>query len=112
MSTDISGQIFYGYGLQIVTPGIIDLDTVTASDNFLWGASLDAGGDVNIAKSTFNANTTNSPGFIDDTGLLVTSGGNVSLQEVLANNNRLIGATIDAAGDVSINNSSFSNRTV
>ncbi len=109
-STDSSGRIFYGYGLQIVTPGIIDLDTVTASDNFLWGASLNAGGDVNIAKSTFNANTTNSPGFIDDTGLLVTSGGNVSLQEVLANNNRLIGATIDATGDVSINNSSFSNN--
>lgn len=104
------GNQFYGYGLQVVTPDIIDLDTVTANDNFLWGASLDAGGDVNIANSIFNANTTDSPGFIDDTGLLVTSGGNVSIQNTQANDNRLIGATIEAAGDVSINSSSFSNN--
>ena len=104
-----SGQ-FLGYGLQVTTPDIIDLDTVTADDNFLWGASLNAGSDVNIINSIFNANTTESPGYIDDTGLLVTSGGNVSLQNVTANDNRLIGATIDATGDVSINNSSFSNN--
>jgi hypothetical protein len=98
---------FLGYGLQVVTPDAIDLDGVTANDNFLWGASLNAGGDVTIANSIFNANTTASPGFIDDTGLLVTSGGNVSIDNIQANDNRLIGATINAAGNVSINNSTF-----
>ena len=101
---------YYGYGLQVVTPDAIDLDGVTASDNFLWGASLDAGKDVAIANSIFNANTTASTAFIDDTGLLVKSGGQVALNNVQANDNRLIGATIDAAGTVSINNSTFSNN--
>ena len=101
---------FLGYGLQIITPDAIDLAGVTASDNFLWGASLQAGGDVAISDSIFNANTTASPGFIDDTGLLITSGGSVALNNVQANDNRLIGATIDAAGDVAIINSTFSNN--
>ncbi len=106
----INSGAFLGYGLQVVTPDIIDLDTVTANDNFLWGALLNAGGDVNISNSIFNANTTESPGFIDDTGLLVTSGGNVSINNSQANDNRLIGATINATGDVAVNNSSFSNN--
>lgn len=103
----MQGSAFIGYGLQVVTPGAIDINAVTANDNFLWGASLNAGGDVAIANSFFNGNTTASPGFIDDTGLLVTSGGNVSLLNVQANNNRLIGATIKAAKDVAITNSTF-----
>ncbi len=101
---------FQGYGLQIVTQDAIDLASVTASDNFLWGASLQAGGDVTIADSIFNANTTESPHFIDDTGLLITSGGSVALNNVQANDNRLIGAKIDAVKDVAINNSSFSSN--
>jgi hypothetical protein len=96
--------------LQVVTPDAIDLDQVTASNNFLWGASLNAGGDVAIANSIFNANTTASPGFIDDTGLLVTSGGNVSIINSQANDNRLLGATINAAADVTIRNSTFSSN--
>jgi parallel beta helix pectate lyase-like protein len=107
---NIVGSSFLGYGLQVVTPSGIALQGVTANDNFLWGASLNAGGNVTIVDSFFNANTTASPGFIDDTGLLVTSGGTVTLNNVEANNNRLIGATINAAGDVSINNSRFQNN--
>ena len=106
----MQGSNFMGYGLQVVTPDAIDLDTVTASDNFLWGASLNAGGNVTINNSIFNANTTASPGFIDDTGLLVTSGGNVAINNSQANDNRLIGATVNAQGDVSINNSTFTNN--
>ncbi len=101
---------FLGYGLQIITPDAIDLAGVTASDNFLWGASLQSGGDIAISDSIFNANTTASPGFIDDTGLLINSGGSVALNNVQANDNRLIGATIDATGDVAIINSTFSNN--
>jgi hypothetical protein len=103
----IKGSEFLGYGLKIVTPDAIDLAFVTANDNFLWGAWLIAGSDVAIANSIFNGNTTESPGFIDDTGLLVTSGGNVSIINSQANENRLIGATIEAVGDVSISNSQF-----
>lgn len=106
----IVGSDFLGYGLTVVSQSAINLDGVTANDNFLWGAMLTAAGDVTIANSIFNANTTESPGFIDDTGLLVTSGGNVSIFNTQANDNRLIGATVDAVGDVSISNSSFSSN--
>lgn len=101
---------FVGYGLQVVTPDAIDLINVEANDNFLWGASLQAGGDIAIRDAFFNANTTESPSFIDDTGLLITSGGSVALNNVQANDNRLIGASIDAVGDVAIRNSTFSNN--
>ena len=104
------GSAFIGYGLQIVTPDMIALDHVEANNNFLWGASLNAGGDVAIANSLFNGNTTASPGFIDDTGLLVKSGGNVSIINSQANDNRLIGAQIRAASDISISGSTFNNN--
>jgi hypothetical protein len=104
------GSEFLGYGLKVVSQDAIDLDGVSANDNFLWGASLTAAGDVTIANSTFNANTTESDDFIDDTGLLVVSGGNVSIFNSHADDNRLIGATIEAAGDVSISNSTFSSN--
>jgi hypothetical protein len=107
-SKSMMGSDFLGYGLTVVSQDAIDLDGVTANDNFLWGASLTAAGDVTIANSSFNANTTESDGFIDDTGLLVTSGGNVSIANSHADDNRLIGATIDAVGDVSISGSTFS----
>jgi len=106
----IVGSNFLGYGLTVVSQDVINLDTVTANDNFLWGAMLTAAGDVSISNSIFNANTTESPGFIDDTGLLVTSGGNVSIANSHADDNRLIGATIDAVGDVSISNSTFNSN--
>jgi hypothetical protein len=106
----LNGNVFYGFGLRVVTPDAIDLSFVTANNNFLWGADLDAGGDVNITDSVFNANSTLSPTFIDDTGLLVTSGGRVSLNNVQANDNRLIGAVIDSVGDISVNNSTFTNN--
>jgi hypothetical protein len=112
-NTTCPGQVgtFCGYGLQVVTPDSIDIQGVVANENFLWGAWLRAGQDVNIVDSIFNANSTNSPAFIDDTGLLIESGGNTSLNNVQANQNRLIGAVIDSVGTVSISNSTFSNNT-
>ncbi len=106
----IVGSDFLGYGLTVVSDSAINLDGVTANDNFLWGAMLTAAGDVTIANSNFNANTTEDIGFIDDTGLLVFSGGNVSIFNSHADDNRLIGATIEAVGDVSISNSTFSSN--
>ncbi|HET9907425.1 MAG TPA: right-handed parallel beta-helix repeat-containing protein [Anaerolineales bacterium] len=98
---------FCGFGLQVTTPGSIDLQGVIGNDNFLWGANLNAGQDVNIVDSIFNANSTEVPTFIDDTGIFITAGGNVSLNNVTANDNRLFGASIDAVGNVSVNNSNF-----
>ncbi len=101
------GDQFYGYGLQIVSLDDISLDEVTATYNFLWGANLDAAGNVAISNSVFNFNSTETPIFIDDTGLIVKSGKNVALSNVEANYNRLAGADIYAVGDVSIRNSTF-----
>lgn len=106
----IKGADFLGYGLKVVTPETIAIASVTANDNFLWGASFWTGRDIVITDSVFNANTTESPGFIDDTGLLITSAGVVSLNNVQANDNRLIGATIEAGGDVRITSSTFNNN--
>jgi hypothetical protein len=104
----MNGSAFIGEGLTVVAAGAIELNNVKANNNFLWGASLKAGGEVAIANSEFNGNTTESPGFIDDTGLLVTTtNGGVSLLNVRANDNRLLGATINATGQVTINNSEF-----
>lgn len=107
---EIQGANFLGYGLQVVSPTTVDLIGVTANDNFLWGANLQAGGNITIFNSLFNANTTASPGFIDDTGLFITGGANVDLQNVTANANRLYGAKIDAVGAVAINVGDFSDN--
>jgi hypothetical protein len=107
---DATGAVYSGYGLLVITPATVSLDNVTANDNFLWGASLDAGGDIAIQNSVFNSNTTAVPSFIDDTGLIITGDANVALNNVTASDNRLYGALIDAAGTVSVNNSTFNNN--
>jgi hypothetical protein len=101
---------FLGYGLQVTTPSEINIDSVTANGNFLWGARLDGGGAIAIANSVFNANTTETDGFIDDTGLFVYGDSIVSLFNVTANENRLYGTYIESVGNVSINQSTFNNN--
>ncbi len=100
---------YYGYGLQVFTEDDITLDGVQANFNNLWGANLDAQ-DVLILDSQFNNNVTKSVVFIDDTGLLVNSLGNVTLINVEAKENRLIGASITAVGNVNISGSNFSDN--
>ena len=112
-TTSPTGDVTYlGYGLQVETSGSIFMDLVTASSNFLWGAKLTPGvnGKVTISNSEFNNNTTDSFYYIDDTGLLIQQGGDVTLDNIQANNNRLIGATINVTGKVSILNSTFSDN--
>jgi hypothetical protein len=96
--------------LLVITPSTVSIDNVTANYNFLWGASVDAGGDIAISNSVFSNNTTEVPTFIDDTGLIVNGDANVALDNVTASDNRLYGALIDAVGTVSINNSTFNNN--
>jgi hypothetical protein len=101
------GVTYYGYGLQVFTADDITMDGIEANFNNLWGANLDAL-DVFILDSKFNNNVTQSAIFIDDTGLLVNSLGNVTLINVETKENRLIGATITATGNVNISGSNFS----
>ena len=105
-----SAPEFVGYGLQVVTPDAIDIANVIANRNYLWGAKLNAGGEIAILDSVFNENSTDQPGFIDDTGLFITGGANVALDNVTANNNRLYGAQIKAGGRVDITNSNFNDN--
>jgi hypothetical protein len=109
-TSDTGEAMFRGYGLNVVTPDSIALLNVTANNNYLWGAMLNAGGDIAIQDSTFNANSTNQPGFIDDTGLFITGGQNVALNNVTASENRLFGAQINVEGTVSINDSNFNDN--
>ncbi|HSM72954.1 MAG TPA: right-handed parallel beta-helix repeat-containing protein [Anaerolineales bacterium] len=108
--TNSSDAVFSGYGLLVITNATVSIDDITANDNFLWGAALESGGDIAISNSVFSGNTTAVPGFIDDTGLIINSDGNVALSNVTADDNRLYGAVIDAAGMVTVNNSNFNNN--
>jgi len=86
-----------GYGLKVVTDGIVVLTNVEASDNYLYGAQLD-GSEVAITDGFFNNNKE---------GLYVHSDGAASLSGVEANNNKRYGATVDAGGAVTVSNSFF-----
>lgn len=97
---------FCGFGLKVVTPGDIFLNSVTGNVNNLWGAWLD-GNNVSVYNSQFNNNVTESSEFIDDTGMLIFAGGYVDIFNTEAKENRLYGALIEAAGPVFITDSTF-----
>ncbi len=98
---------YTGYGLQVVTPGVISLDGVTASNNYLYGASL-TGANTTVSFSTFDNNGSGSIKNPVGQGLKINSSGNVSLYAVEANNNQVFGAKIKATGNVSVASSFFS----
>lgn len=108
-----------GNGLQVESKGTITLDTVQASDNGLTGASLEnclikdgtcqGSGLVTVTNSDFNGNDNSD-------GLIVKSGGGITLDDVTANDNGLNGASLKSVdtggtGDVSVGQSDFSNNT-
>jgi hypothetical protein len=103
------GLTFYGYGLTVNTQGNINLNGVAANFNNLWGASL-TGNNVTVYNSQFNNNVSDSNIFIDDTGLIINASGYVDIFRVEAKENRLIGATINAQGDVFITESIFTDN--
>lgn len=103
------GLTFYGYGLTVNTQGNINLNGVAANFNNLWGASL-TGNNVTVYNSQFNNNVSDSNIFIDDTGLIINASGYVDIFRVEAKENRLIGATITAQGDVFITDSVFTDN--
>lgn len=103
------GLTFYGYGLTVNTQDNITLNGVQANFNNLWGASL-TGKNVTVYNSQFNNNVSDSNIFIDDTGLIINASGYVDIFRVEAKENRLIGATINAQGDVFITDSTFTDN--
>ena len=93
MRLDAAGiPTFHGYGLQIITQGAISVNNVDASNNMLFGAHLDAGGDVAVANSTFNNQTSGSATDQTGRGLEVISGTNAFLTNVTMSNNQLVSA--------------------
>jgi hypothetical protein len=100
-------EIYQGYGLSVVTPGLISLDSVTASNNYLFGASL-KGSNVTVANSTFNNNSTGNNKSPQGKGLDIESSGPVLVLWTTVNNNQNYGANIKANGDVTIVTSTFS----
>jgi hypothetical protein len=101
-----NGTSYYGYGLQVVTPGNIAMDNVTANSNNLVGAFL-KGADIAISNSDFSNNGTGSGKTPTGEGLDIKSTSNVSLYNISANNNQLFGADIQAAISVSIGGVNF-----
>jgi hypothetical protein len=99
-------EIYHGYGLNVVTLGLINLDGVNASDNHLYGAHLE-GGTVEVKNSSFNNNGTGAGNTPLGRGLEVISEGTVVISMIEANGNQLFGANIDAAGDVTVTASDF-----
>lgn len=106
-------------GLLIASGGTVNLDSVSASDNTLTGAFINTcdysaglcagNGSVTIDGTS---NLFNNNGF---NGLVVDSGGGISIDNTQANNNGLDGALLTSAddngtGNVDISNSEFSDN--
>ncbi len=89
-----------GYGLQVVTVGTIYVDSTTASNNPLYGASL-SGSDVTVSNSVFDSNGTNSAKNSSGEGLQINASDAVSLINVEADKNKAFGANIQAESNVS-----------
>lgn len=97
-----SSNVNGGFGLRIVAPnGTIDLQQITATGNFLYGASLE-GTNISIANGVFSSNGSGVLTYPVGFGLKVISTGTVSLNNVSASNNQLYGADIEAEGNVNI----------
>jgi hypothetical protein len=128
---DASGaETFWGCGLQVggvpvggievgviqdcnpqnLSAAIVNLNTVTANGNYLYGADLSANGDVNISNSSFSNNATPADQANAQGGLMVQSGGFVDLDTITVNDNGMFGATIVADDDIDIKNSVFNNN--
>jgi hypothetical protein len=99
-----------GKGLEIESTGTVSLYEVTASNNQLFGANIEADGSVFINNSVFNGNlsyTSTCKGkTYDGYGLQVVTTSDVYLNYVTASNNHLFGAHIEG-NYVEVSDSTF-----
>lgn len=105
-------------GLFITGGSIVSLFNVQANDNRLFGAQINATGNVTIGGnvgSQFNNNrgivNTGSGDTYNGHGLQITTLADIIINNTNANNNMLFGGQLTANGQVSIANSSFSNTS-
>jgi len=104
-----------GYGLKIVSSKSVNLNSITSNKNQLYGADIQASGQVSILTGffsgqqayTFNPCTgdANYYGY----GLKVVSLSDITIDGVTANSNNLWGASLDGL-NVNIYNSKFNNN--
>lgn len=107
-------EIYWGYGLNVVTPGMISLSGVNASNNNLFGANLQ-GSTVNVSDSTFSNNAYGNGLIIKTTGTYdpATNAGNVTLVNVVADKNGLNGVdvtTVDPCANVKMTSGAYTNN--
>ena len=102
-------------GLIITGDSDIALNNVTASDNRLYGALIDATGTVSISNSNFNNNrgvvTVDGVTTLNGHGLKINSLADIFIDSTNATGNMLFGGQLTAAGDVSVSNSNFSDTS-
>jgi hypothetical protein len=98
-----------GYGLKVVSGDVIALNSVEASNNYLYGAHL-KGASVNVSTGKFSDNGSGKEDKPTGFGLQVISAGDASLVTVEANNNQFFGADVQAGGNVSVSEGFFSNN--
>lgn len=99
-----------GKGLEVVSTGAVTLSSITANNNQVFGASVDAVGNVSVTNSFFNSNQGYYylNGWIyEGYGLQVVTDGNIILDGVTANDNYLYGARLEGAV-IDVSNSVFS----
>jgi hypothetical protein len=102
-------------GLIINGDANVALNNVTASDNRLYGALIDAVGTVSIDNSNFNNNrgviTTDGVTTLHGHGLKVNSLADIFIDSTNATNNMLFGGQLTAGGEVVVSNSNFSDTS-
>jgi hypothetical protein len=109
-----SGNQPLGRGLEVVSTGednAVSLYAVTADNNQLFGANIQAEGMVFVNSSTFSGNLSYTSSSCKDKtyygyGLQVVTTSDVYLDDVGANENYLFGASLEGAY-VEVSNSSF-----
>jgi hypothetical protein len=109
-SNNGSGGTPTGKGLEITSQGNAFLSGVTANNNELFGANIQAIGGVAIGNSFFSGNKSYvcscGGGTYYGYGLQVITVGDVSLNNVTSNNNNLFGTNIEGAS-IAVSNSAF-----
>lgn len=108
----VGGDVFGGSGLEVQSGTGINLNNISTSGNYLFGADLTAGTTLSITDSNFSNNDAfTSHSIAEGFGLDATAGGNVTLTNVIASGNYLFGADITStAGAFDIQTGNFSSN--
>jgi hypothetical protein len=96
--------------LQVITPGNIFINGVTASGNTLFGAHLESGMDTLVSNSFFSSQTSGDAADQTGRGLEIISGGSTLLENVVIDGNQTFGANVQAGGDVFLDTLTVTNN--